>query len=195
MEQTRTIALSLFSATMLAASCTQGPMDDRGDARPAGNVGSPVRQHDTSPDTALPATRNSDADSPAADRASRSVDSRTAPGADGVLPLQPGVYVATGSACASPANAGLRFYDGIGISGTATHDCRTHVVSRHGDRFEVEQSCIDVPAGPGARNSESQTVTVHGTDNFTLATADESTRFDHCPPDELPDHLRQRAAQ
>jgi hypothetical protein len=111
------------------------------------------------------------------------------------LPLQPGVYVATGSDCGAPANAGLRFYDGTGISGSATHDCRTRVIARRGDTFEVEQSCIDVPAGPGPRSSEPQTIIVHDARDFTLATADESTRFRHCPPGELPDYLRERAPQ
>lgn len=111
----------------------------------------------------------------------------------GVLPLVPGVYVMAGTDCSAPANAGLRFYDGVGISGSATHDCRTDVVSRDGGAYTVEQSCIDAPAGPGPRTRESQTVTVHDPHTFTLATTDEQARFTRCDDASVPDYLRERA--
>jgi hypothetical protein len=40
-----------------------------------------------------------------------------------------------------------------------------------------------------------QTIRVQDASTFTLTTADESTRFRHCPPRELPEYLRQRMAR
>jgi hypothetical protein len=111
----------------------------------------------------------------------------------GVLPLRPGVYVIAGSDCAAPANAGLRFYDGRGISGTATHACEALVRAHEGDRYEVDQSCIDTPAGDGPRTIEPQAITVHDARSFTLETERGAARFNQCPDDAVPDYLRERA--
>jgi hypothetical protein len=111
----------------------------------------------------------------------------------GVLPLQRGVYVMAGDDCTAPANAGLRFYDGRGISGTATHACETIVRSQDGDRFDLDQSCIDTPAGDGPRTVEPQVVTVHDERTFTLSTDRGTTRFSHCPDEAVPPYLRERA--
>ena len=56
---------------------------------------------------------------------------RAADGAAGPLGLIKGVYT-SGNDCGSIANAGLRIYDGVGLSGSATKNCRTKVVSRSG---------------------------------------------------------------
>ncbi|RZA27837.1 MAG: hypothetical protein EOP92_40900 [Lysobacteraceae bacterium] len=109
----------------------------------------------------------------------------------GALPLQPGVFVDTGSPCAIPANAGLRIYDGRGIRGSATHDCVAQVRSQRDKVYQVEQSCIDTPSGPGPRTSESQVITVHDRRGFTLASAGQSMRFRYCERDQLPEYLRQ----
>lgn len=109
------------------------------------------------------------------------------------LPLQHGVYVMAGGDCTAPSNAGLRFYDGHGISGTATHACEAIVRSRQGDTYGVDQSCVDTPAGNGPRTVESQTVTIHDRRSFTLATGRGTGRFTHCPDDVVPDYLRERA--
>jgi hypothetical protein len=111
----------------------------------------------------------------------------------GVLPLQRGVYVMAGDDCTAPANAGLRFYDGRGISGTATHACETIVRSQDGDRYDLDQSCIDTPAGDGPRTVEPQVVTVHDERTFTLSTDRGTTRFSHCPDEAVPPYLRERA--
>lgn len=126
---------------------------------------------------------------------SRPADREEANESSGVLPLNPGVYVLENSGCAAPANAGVRFYDGRGISGSATHACHLRVRSRRGNAYVVEQSCIDTQSGDGPRTSEPQTIMVHDALTFTLTTADESARFHYCPMGELPEYLRQRMKQ
>lgn len=58
----------------------------------------------------------------AAGAAFASVD--TSPKPDGVYRLKPGIYVAKGESCRSPANAVIRQYDGRGISGAHSRACR-----------------------------------------------------------------------
>ena len=179
---TRTQSLALLTAALLLGACSSeraaGPAADTPTPDAAAAAPSP-------PTTATPDVATSQAGSPA-------VSPATAP-PEAVLPLEPGVYVTAGTDCTAPANAGLRFYDGTGISGTATHDCRARVLSQRGDTYEVEQSCIDTPSGDGPRTTEAQTVTLHDPRTFTLATADEQSRFTRCDDGDVPDYLHERA--
>jgi hypothetical protein len=76
-----------------------------------------------------------------------SVDSSPTPG--GIYRLKPGIYTADGSGCESPANAAIRQYDGRGISTPHSRACRAKVRIRKGNRFTVDQTCIDRGAGHG----------------------------------------------
>jgi hypothetical protein len=117
-----------------------------------------------------------------------SVDPSPRPG--GVYRLKPGIYVAKGESCRSPANAVIRQYDGRGISGAHSRACRVKVVSRRGNRFVVDQSCIDAGAGPAPRSTERQTVTIRDALTFTQATRGPATTYGYCPIDQLPAGLR-----
>lgn len=112
------------------------------------------------------------------------------PGAPGDrLPLTPGVYVATGENCAQPANAGFRIYNGQGLSGSATRECRAAVRSRDGDVYQVDQSCVDTYSGQ--RTTVAQTIRAPNAQSFTLTEAGGSaTSFRLCPPGEAPSHLQ-----
>ncbi len=124
----------------------------------------------------------------AAGAAFASVD--TSPKRGGVYRLKPGIYVAQGETCRSPANAVIRQYDGRGISGAHSRACRVKVLSRRGSRFVVDQSCIDAGAGPAPRSTERQTVTVRDALTFTQATHGAATTYRYCPIDRLPAGLR-----
>jgi hypothetical protein len=191
----KSAALSLLGTALLLASCSSEPKESqqqdasgpantaRGDAPPlsesrssggrgAAEVAGLPTDHMPSPDDQEDASRS-----------------------NGVLPLQRGVYVLQNSGCTAPSNAAVRFYDGRGISGSATHACRMLIGSRRGDSYVVEQSCIDTPTGDGPRTSEPQTITVHDALTFTMETTDESSRFRYCPTGELPGYLRERMTQ
>ncbi len=105
----------------------------------------------------------------------------------GTLPLQRGVYVIEGSGCASPANAVVRIYNGTGLSGSSTRECRTTVRSQDGSRYEVDQSCENTY--DGTRTSESQTITVSGDQHFVLGSA----RYGLCPSGQTPKSMEQLA--
>lgn len=120
-----------------------------------------------------------------------SVDTSPKPG--GVYRLKPGIYVAKGSNCASPANAAIRRYDGRGISGAHSRACRATVLSRKGSSFTVSQSCIDAGAGPAPRVTERQTVTVQDALTFTQKTRGPGTTYSYCPVYQLPADLRKVA--
>ncbi len=124
----------------------------------------------------------------AAGTAFASVDTSPKPG--GVYRLKPGIYVAKGESCRSPANAVIRQYDGRGISGAHSRACRAKILSRRGNRFVVDQSCIDAGAGPAPRSIERQTVTVRDALTFTQATRGPDTTYRYCPIDQLPAGLR-----
>ena len=120
-----------------------------------------------------------------------SVDTSPKPG--GVYRLKPGIYVAKGSNCASPANAAIRRYDGRGISGAHSRACRATVLSRKGGSFTVSQSCIDAGAGPAPRVTERQIVTVQDALTFTQKTRGPGTTYSYCPVYQLPADLRKVA--
>ncbi|WP_161956797.1 hypothetical protein [Sphingosinithalassobacter portus] len=115
--------------------------------------------------------------------------------AQGVLPLERGIYVQEGTACGDPPNAAIRIYDGSGLSGSATHACHARILSHDGERYTVDESCIDTPSGAGRRTTERQTITVADALTFTLATRHDSARFRFCPPVELPGFLQTRYAE
>ena len=95
------------------------------------------------------------------------------------LPLREGTYVRAGSGCEAPANAARRRFDGRGIAGSVTRDCRADILSRSGETFEVSQSCVNTY--DGSRTSERQTITVPAEDRFRLATPDgEAGMFELC---------------
>jgi hypothetical protein len=100
----------------------------------------------------------------------------------GVLPLKAGMYVSSGQDCRFPANAGIRWYDGKGLSGSATHDCHSKIVKRLGDAYVVDQNCINAPSGGGPRSSERQIITVQSPRHFSLKIGRDSTEYGYCEP-------------
>ena len=68
-------------------------------------------------------------------------------GGGSVPGLRAGVYVldGQGATCENPANAAFKVYDGIGISGRNTRDCRLNLesVSSSGERYDGFQACVD----------------------------------------------------
>jgi hypothetical protein len=127
----------------------------------------------------------------AANHAAASVDTSAPPG--GVYRLKPGIYVARGSACESPANAAVRQYDGKGIGTAHTRACKAAVRSRKGSTYTVDQSCIDAGAGPAPRVVQRQQVTVHDALTFTQTIKGNATRYAYCAPYQLPADLRKAA--
>lgn len=118
-----------------------------------------------------------------------SVDTTPRPG--GVYRLKPGTYVQREAACGSAPNAAVRRYDGRGISDAHTRACRARVLSRKGNRYAVEQSCIDAGAGPAPRIRERQTITIADALTFTLRTNGPGTTYRYCPASMLPAGLRE----
>lgn len=126
----------------------------------------------------------------AASHAMASVDTTAPPG--GVYKLKPGIYVAKGSDCASPANAAILQYDGKGLSGAHSRACKVTVRSRKGGRYTVDQSCIDAGAGPAPRSVQRQQVTVRDALTFTQTIKGRATSYAYCPVDQLPKGLTSR---
>ncbi|WP_448663814.1 hypothetical protein ACG3SL_03835 [Sphingomonas sp. CJ20] len=115
----------------------------------------------------------------------------TAPG--GVYKLKPGIYVAKGSSCGSPANAAIREYDGRGISTANTHACRARILARKGNSYTVSQSCIDAGAGPAPRREQRQQIRVYDALTFGQAIGGNITTYRYCPVRQLPAGIRPRA--
>ena len=113
--------------------------------------------------------------------------------AAGDLPLTPGVYVTTDTDCARPPNAGFRVYDGRGLSGSATRECRATVRSREGDVYRVDQSCVDT--FEGERTTAGQTLRIPDARSFTLTEDGETTSltFRLCPAGDAPSYLEDLA--
>jgi hypothetical protein len=120
-----------------------------------------------------------------------SVDTSPKPG--GVYRLKPGIFVAKGAPCGAPSNAAVRKYDGKGISTAYTLSCTAHILSRRGDIFDVNQSCVGTGVGHERRSVERQTVTVQDALTFSMGAARSAKTYRYCPADQLPDHLLARS--
>lgn len=105
----------------------------------------------------------------------------TAPKPGGVYRMKPGIYVQQGVACQTAPNAAILQYDGRGLSDPHSRACRARILSRHGNRYDVRQSCIDAGAGPAPRVTERQTVTVSDALAFTLRKHGRDTDYRYCP--------------
>lgn len=84
----------------------------------------------------------------------------------------------------------IRQYDGREINGAHSRACRAKILSQRGNRFLVDQSCIDAGASPAPRSTERQTVTVRDALTFVQATRGARTTYQYCPIDQLPVGLR-----
>jgi hypothetical protein len=120
-----------------------------------------------------------------------SADRTPKPG--GVYRLKPGIYVAEGSECSSPANAAIRRYDGKGISTAHTKACKATVRKRRGNQYTVAQSCMDAGTRTTSRQTQHQQVTVENALTFKQSIAGNVTTYHYCPIRELPPGLRKAA--
>ena len=118
-----------------------------------------------------------------ADLRQRAAAGRAA-GDPGPVPLTPGVYVLEGTGCQNPANAAFRVWNGRGLSGSATKDCRATVLSRDGEIYTLRNSCVNTY--DGSRTPETLTIRVPDQVHFAV----EGNRFRSCAMAEVPDALR-----
>lgn len=114
----------------------------------------------------------------------------TPPKPDGVYPLVPGTYVAQDTACAAATLGAVRRYDGEGIASAHTRDCRAAVRERQGQRFTVDQTCLDGRLKLARRFAQRQQVTVHDAQGFTQQVEGRAARYRYCPAEQLPATLR-----
>lgn len=109
----------------------------------------------------------------------------------GVLPLKHGVFVASDIDCGDPPNAAIRRYDGVGLSGAHTRDCKITVLEKRGASYEIDQSCIDAGSGPAPRSSERATIEVRDNLTFVLKRGGGGDTFRYCAASLLPPGLRE----
>jgi hypothetical protein len=107
----------------------------------------------------------------------------------GTLPLKHGIFVASDIGCSDPPNAAIRRYDGTGLSGAHTRDCRINVLEKHDGVYEIDQSCVDAGSGPAPRSSERATVEIQDNLTFTLKRGQGGETFRYCAASLLPPGL------
>lgn len=83
------------------------------------------------------------------------------------LPIPRGLYVLIGVSCDRPPNAAVWIYDGVGLSGSATRNCRFTVADQAGPLYGGSNSCTNIY--DGSRTSIALSVRVLGSDRFRLA--------------------------
>lgn len=103
-----------------------------------------------------------------------------------LLPLRVGIYVDDSQTCADPANAGILSFDGEGISGAHTHDCRMIIESQQGKLFAYSQRCVDTGIGDGPVTTEKGLMTIESDKRFLLQRRSGSSSFKYCEPADLP---------
>ncbi len=97
-----------------------------------------------------------------------------------VLPLKHGIYVDSSQSCKSPANAGIRQYDGSGLNTAHTHGCVLQVRAKKGINYVLAQRCIDAGTGKAPFVDEEMNVSVLSEEKFLLKKGKTSTRFHYC---------------
>lgn len=169
------------SCLLLAPGCSPSPSDQTGAATPqaaatvAGeqdNPGPATVPATTVPAATLPAAVATDAAQPQAPTARE-------------VPLTPGIYVVDGENCRNPANAGWRGWDGDGLVGSSTRDCRATIVSRSGDDYTLRNSCENTY--DGSRSDETFVMTVTDQVHFAI----KGNRFGSCSMAQVPAALRE----
>jgi hypothetical protein len=103
-----------------------------------------------------------------------------------VLALQHGIYVDQSQRCSNPANAGIKSYDGKGLSTAHTHDCLLSVRSKKRNTYMLTQRCVDAGAGPAPVVREEMEVAVINSRKFIFTQGHQATTFNYCPPSALP---------
>lgn len=96
------------------------------------------------------------------------------------LPLRHGTYVDVGTDCKNPPNVALRTYDG-GLGSSKANDCRSRVLSKQGNVFEIEQDCRQFGGPKVERSTDRSTIRVDGPDRYTDLTGGSSESFRLCP--------------
>lgn len=100
------------------------------------------------------------------------------------VPLTPGIYVVQGESCRNPANAGWRGWNGDGLVGSSTRNCRAMILSRSGDDYRLRNSCENTY--DGSRSDETFTMTVTDQVHFTI----KGQRFASCSTAQVPSSIR-----
>ena len=108
-------------------------------------------------------------------------------GAIGPLPLRPGVFVLDGEVCDNPANAGIRIWNGEGLSGSSTRNCRSSATKTGQIEWRVENSCENTY--DGKRTTETFTIAISDPSRFGM----KSQSFRRCPTGQAPDVLERIA--
>jgi hypothetical protein len=103
-----------------------------------------------------------------------------------VLPIRVGIFVNESQTCADPANAGILSYDGEGLSGAQTHDCRMLVESHQGKLFAYSQRCVGTGVGDGPIITENGFMTIESERQFLLQGKLGKTAYSYCDPSQLP---------
>lgn len=108
------------------------------------------------------------------------------------IPLRTGAYVDTRVDCGNPANASFRVWDGQGLRGSATRDCRATVTSREGDLYRVSHDCEDT------YNSERSTTQerwrIPDSTHITIVSEGGEQSFRRCAREDLPEFLADELA-
>jgi len=100
------------------------------------------------------------------------------------VPLTPGVYLREGTGCENPANASWRIWDGEGLSGSATRECRAIILSREGNEYTIRNSCENTY--DGSRTPETLTMAVPDQVHSSINGA----AFQSCATAQVPEALR-----
>lgn len=100
------------------------------------------------------------------------------------VPLTPGMDVVQGESCRNPANAGWRGWDGDGLMGSSTRNCRAKIVSQTGEDYRLRNSCENTY--DGSRSDETFIMTVADQVHFTI----EGQRFGSCSSAQVPASIR-----
>lgn len=105
----------------------------------------------------------------------------TGPALADTLPLRHGAYVSVDTDCKDPPNVALRTYDGGGLGSSKANDCRSRVLSRQGNVFEIEQDCRQFGGPKIERATERSTIRIDGPDRYTDLTGGSGESFRLCP--------------
>lgn len=111
------------------------------------------------------------------------IGSGTAAGAGGEIPLKVGDYVLDGTGCTDAPFAAMAKWDGVGFGGPHASHCKTTVLHRRGNVFDVETTCSALGDGTPARPTTwKERITVSGETSFSRSVPGQvAKKFHWCP--------------
>lgn len=105
------------------------------------------------------------------------------------LGIKPGIYVEESQSCADPANAAILSFNGVGLNGAHSRDCRLSLQSNDENAYTYSQKCVGAGTGGAVVITEHGIINVYDDQRFSLSQDGGTRLYKHCKSQSLPPEI------